>query len=1173
MKWTVWICTFAFLITASLTAGAATYYVDATGGSDSNNGTSQTTPWKTIAKLNGFKPSAGDSILFKRGQMWREMLTLKYSGTASAPVTYGAYGTGALPIICASNPASGWTSSGANVWRAAVSADPKQIWYVLPDGACQWGGRKNSTGELTAAYDWTWISGSLYVRSASNPATAYASVELATRDHCVVAYGNANVDYIRVQDLELRFSNHKLLSAGFFGLSYPSNDNWTIERIYAHHNGISGKNDMTGVDLHGYGHVLRNSTVSEAIGNGIYVGVGGNCIIEHNTSFNNHHHQIDVKSAPGYPCDNNVVRYNLLYEAGMAQNVFGILYSEPQTSNNTGGIFVGMATGTKLYGNIIYGTTDKGIQIGAGTTAPTANTEILNNVVHNARSYDYYLDCVDQVVVMKNNIAMGSGSLPLRVTNKANKTIDYNCYKWSGTLAGIASTYYRDWASYRNATGFDAHSMSVDPLFVNAAGHDYRLQATSPCLNAGTGVGISVDRAGTAIPQGAAPDIGCFEYIQGGGTPDTVKPVITLTGQASMTVETGTSFTDPGATATDDRDGDITARIVKSGTVNTAVIGTYTLSYNVSDTAGNAAATVTRTVRVVDTTKPVITLVGSASITIDQGTAYTDAGATARDNYDGDITSRIVKTGAVNTATPGVYTLTYNVSDAAGNAATAVTRTVIVQAVVVVDTTPPVITLNGAAAMTLTVGATFTDPGATAVDDRDGDISARIVKSGAVNTAAAGTYILTYSVSDAAGNAAAPKTRTVTVNAASTSTVTVVAPKTGSRLFVPAGATQVPLTMTAKCSTAAASVEYKLDGVPFGTATAAPYTVTTTLSLTQFTPGPHKLTATATFTGSTQTATGESTFTIVTIAAGDDVDQNGMPDAALSFLTNDGDTWIQRVQTASGWRVTGMTRFAQAPSDVPVTMLLENPASVTRSVKLTIPRTIIKGNEVAILAFNIAESVDALSTAAAANLKPEPADVRLATGGQYVGLNILTSSDNGASFLEMAAPFAAAVSFEMSGMTDASGAGLQRHDSHLLLDPTYGLGLGANAGAWDTANISGATATANSLKASLTAPGVFAPYVSATATNPLAITTASLPSAKVYFTYYNTKLAATGGTPPYKWSIASGALPTGFSLSAEGVITGRTSKTGTYTVTLRATDAAGKTAVKTFTITVRGLFG
>ena len=85
----------------------------------------------------------------------------------------------------------------------------------------------------------------------------------------------------------------------------------------------------------------------------------------------------------------------------------------------------------------------------------------------------------------------------------------------------------------------------------------------------------------------------------GGVSPaDTVRPTITLKGSASLSIAQGSSFTDPGATANDDRDGNITSRIAVSGSVNTAVVGSYTLSYNVKDAAGNAATTVTRTVNV-----------------------------------------------------------------------------------------------------------------------------------------------------------------------------------------------------------------------------------------------------------------------------------------------------------------------------------------------------------------------------------------------------------------------------------------------------------------------------------------------------------------------------------------------------------------------------------------------
>jgi hypothetical protein len=77
-----------------------------------------------------------------------------------------------------------------------------------------------------------------------------------------------------------------------------------------------------------------------------------------------------------------------------------------------------------------------------------------------------------------------------------------------------------------------------------------------------------------------------------------------------------------------------------------------------------------------DNTIPIITLLGSNPVNLMQGDSYTDAGATATDNIDGTITSRIVTTGTVNPSTAGTYTITYNVSDNAGNAATSISRTV-----------------------------------------------------------------------------------------------------------------------------------------------------------------------------------------------------------------------------------------------------------------------------------------------------------------------------------------------------------------------------------------------------------------------------------------------------------------------------------------------------------------
>jgi len=83
---------------------------------------------------------------------------------------------------------------------------------------------------------------------------------------------------------------------------------------------------------------------------------------------------------------------------------------------------------------------------------------------------------------------------------------------------------------------------------------------------------------------------------------------------------------------------------------------------------------------VVDGEAPVITLLGDAVISIHEGELFNDLGASAIDNIDGDLSTRIVVSNPLNTALSGVYQITYNVSDAAGNAAMPVSREVTVLA-------------------------------------------------------------------------------------------------------------------------------------------------------------------------------------------------------------------------------------------------------------------------------------------------------------------------------------------------------------------------------------------------------------------------------------------------------------------------------------------------------------
>ena len=245
---------------------------------------------------------------------------------------------------------------------------------------------------------------------------------------------------------------------------------------------------------------------------------------------------------------------------------------------------------------------------------------------------------------------------------------------------------------------------------------------------------------------------------------DTEAPLITLLGDAEVTFVQGEDYTDAGATAFDTRDGDITANIVTFNPVDTAVVDDYTVTYNVADAAGNAAVEVTRSVHVVlpaDTEGPLITLLGDAEVTFVQGEDYTDAGATAFDTRDGDITANIVTFNPVDTAVVDDYTVTYNVADAAGNAAVEVTRSVHV--VLPADTEAPLITLLGDNPQELMVGDTYVELGATVTDNVDVGLVATIDVS-AVDTSTAGSYPVTYNAVDSSGNLAVEVTRMVNVN-------------------------------------------------------------------------------------------------------------------------------------------------------------------------------------------------------------------------------------------------------------------------------------------------------------------------------------------------------------------------------------------------------------------------
>lgn len=158
-------------------------------------------------------------------------------------------------------------------------------------------------------------------------------------------------------------------------------------------------------------------------------------------------------------------------------------------------------------------------------------------------------------------------------------------------------------------------------------------------------------------------------------TVDNTKPIITLNGDSEIFVEFGTEYEELGAKVTDNVDEDLEAIITSD--LDLTKLGTYTIKYNVPDTAGNIADEVTRTVNVVDSTEPIITLNGG-DMEIVLGESFTDPGvASVSDNYATLSLENVIKTGSVNVNVEGTYELNYSITD--GFNTTNVKRKVIVK--------------------------------------------------------------------------------------------------------------------------------------------------------------------------------------------------------------------------------------------------------------------------------------------------------------------------------------------------------------------------------------------------------------------------------------------------------------------------------------------------------------
>jgi len=487
----------------------------------------------------------------------------------------------------------------------------------------------------------------LFVYSNSDPDTAYTGIEACIREHCI--NGNAK-SYITIDGLVLKHAYHVAFVTQALGSS-EATDYGIIQNCTITNCGDWNFDDYEDDDVQPVGIYLgcfadnwtiTNNTIgpiysdsTKVRGEGVYIGKtysGGsrnsdNCTVSHNTIYDVYQ-GITLK----YDSKNNIVEHNTIYTCkyGGIVSIGGtsggntIRYNTIYDVDDSGTSGIEIYTQNTIYYNIIYDCYN-GIFVnpvsGADENSHTAGDDnyIYNNtLVDNEYPIVFNNDdaptCVDNIV--KNNIiAEVTESACVRMLvfydkdDIPNNTINYNCYYDIGAEDfrvvdnGGANPGHLTFAEWQSIYSQDAQSINTDPLFVDAENADFTLQSSSPCINAGTDVGLTQDYAGNNVS--GTPDIGAYEktsdefisfiynklpttYIMGSSVQsdkdDEIDDILTDSGTTIPNQISGLNNFDP------DNDTVAHVTLVDTTTTNTDMRGTDGANTVIPDAAGTAAA-------------------------------------------------------------------------------------------------------------------------------------------------------------------------------------------------------------------------------------------------------------------------------------------------------------------------------------------------------------------------------------------------------------------------------------------------------------------------------------------------------------------------------------------------------------------------------------------------------
>jgi len=448
---------------------ATTYYVDncVTVGNDRNNGASPSTPWLTVNKVNTSTFNPGDSILFESTCTWREQLTPPSPGSAGSPITFGAYGTGAAPIISGADLFTSWTPSSGSVYYASYSTAPNQ---VFEDGA-RLPRNTVSAASLTAGHWYLDAVNSriwVYLTAGDSPSGHTMEVSqlvytLLVRQSYLIfrslVFTKGNDGNVVVNGAAfVNFPNDESSLGGSSGYTIEGASSYiTIQNGSTHDNG--GVYDSNGIGIGGFGNASSYVTVTgvDIYGNtrqGVDIALPSNAG-QHNSSITMEWCRLHNNGSAGYEVD-----------GGSTALVFAY--------------------------NLVYGNATLGTSINTGADGSEPEVLVCNNVIYGNGS-DNVLHAANYAggsTIYKNNIIAQGGGQEIDAYPGTNLLSNYNdvYHSAGGTFMSYGGANYT-FAGWKTASGQDANSQNADPEFVNAAASQFWLAGGSPAIDAGTNLG------------------------------------------------------------------------------------------------------------------------------------------------------------------------------------------------------------------------------------------------------------------------------------------------------------------------------------------------------------------------------------------------------------------------------------------------------------------------------------------------------------------------------------------------------------------------------------------------------------------------------------------------------------------------------------------------------------